>query len=179
MKVSKHSGMYPNEFPHLGGKAAHMKHLLPALLHVCKARAQNSSERLLRLNVLEEFQTFIDIIEAHGHYLPREASDECRRAVTQGLLSYSALAALAYTAGQRLWSFTPKFHYLYHICMFTRYHNPRYAWVFRDEDFVGRISKIAKSVSFGRPSTSLSSGIMHKHRQVLQLRYAKRRDIGG
>ena len=65
-----------NRWPLLSVKAAHAKHLLPAVARVCHKRGCLNQEERLRMKVLDETNRFVDVIESHGAHLPNDAYDE-------------------------------------------------------------------------------------------------------
>ena len=119
------------------------------------------------------------MLTSNGPFLPRESSDELFTLALTFLLDYSALARKAIDDGRKLWNVVPKFHHMYHLAYFGRFQNPRLAWVFRDEDFVGRVSRIGHSCTFGVPAMRVPEPVIKKWRQNFFLRMARRRDLMG
>ena len=76
--------------------------------------------------------------------------------------------------GRRLWNVVPKFHYWWHAAVFSKDSNPRAGWVFRDEDLVGRVTKIGHSCTFGTHSMYINVPVIHKYREAMSLRVSKR-----
>ena len=175
LRLSGGESYYPVNFPMVSIKAAHCKHLLPTLELVCQKRPCHTLEDRLRIRVLSNLCKLCDIIESHGHHLPRYASDSVLECVTDALLSYATLSSMAYREGRKLWNIVPKFHHFYHIALASKYSNPKCSWVFKEEDFVGRISRIAHSSTGGTPSESITLSVLTKYRQCLELRYQRRR----
>jgi len=171
-------GRYPSQFPCLTCKAAHCKHLLRALRIVCERTPCRTLEESLRLKLMCDITRFVDILESNGRYLPREAADDAYCAVASTLCTYVKLSSLAYVLHRKLWNIVPKFHYLWHIGRNTYTYNPRTSWVFREEDFVGRIRRIAASASHGHASISLATPIMNKYRQGIEIRMRRRMEFG-
>jgi hypothetical protein len=68
---------------------------------------------------------------------------------TAANLSRQRLAELADDANIALWKVLPKHHYLMHVFLkvTTERVNPRKVTNFMDEDFLGKISRLGKSVS--------------------------------
>ena len=65
------------------------------------------------------------------------------------------------------WKIVSKFHTFIHMWMGCKFMNPRKQWCFKGEDYVGHISKMAHSISFGVSSTRISNKLCPKYR-VLQ-----------
>ena len=57
--------------------------------------------------------------------------------------------------------------------------HPNYAyedgWTYKDEDFVGRIAAVARSVARGLVPLRLGPGLVFKYRRMLYLRFSRRR----
>ena len=60
-------------------------------------------------------------------------------------MMYAQLSREAFAKGIRMWKFTPKFHLFLHLCEWqaVEYGNPRFWWVYMDEDLVGRLIEVA------------------------------------
>ena len=60
---------------------------------------------------------------------------------------YSAHAIEAAEKHERLWKMTPKFHCFQHLMEWQSVEvcNPRFYWVYADEDLMGHIREIAQS----------------------------------
>ena len=127
------------KFPCLSCKAAICKHLLPVMEVISRRRGSGSLKDRLRLTVLGELNKFIDTIEVAGHHLTSDQSNTVVNSVTEMLIAYVALATLAMNSRMKIWSVTPNFHYFYHLAQHSRWSNPRMGWVFKDEDYVGRL----------------------------------------
>lgn len=55
----------------------------------------------------------------------------------------------------------------------SKWLNPRFAWCFKSEDYVGRISHLAHSVSMGVRSTKLRAKVANKYRYTLYFRITR------
>ena len=55
----------------------------------------------------------------------------------------------------------------------SQFMNPRVCWNFRAEDYVGQISKLAHSTSFGLSSLRLSAKVAAKYPVLLHLQLVK------
>ena len=91
------------------------------------------------------------------------------------LLHYSFCARFASDRGIFRWNIKPKHHYFYHLAIAAKYVHPRMGWTYGDEDFVGRIAKIAKSCVFGNGPYRFAQHMMLKYVRVLHIRFSRRR----
>ena len=60
---------------------------------------------------------------------------------------FAQLSARALADGERKWKMTPKVHLLLHLCEWQApsVGNPRFYWVYADEDLVGSMIEVAES----------------------------------
>ena len=70
---------------------------------------------------------------------------------------------------RKLYHIVPKHHMAQHLGDNFLYMNPKYHWTFKAEDFVGKISKLAHSCSFGVGKHKLSAKLMQKYRIMVHL----------
>ena len=75
--------------------------------------------------------------------------------------------------GRKLFHIVHKFHSCRHLFKNTRYLNYRAHHNFKAEDFVGQISELAHSCSFGVGSTRLPAKIMEKYKILVHLQLTK------
>ena len=64
----------------------------------------------------------------------------------------------------------PKLHWCYHISQFCKYQNPKTQWTYKNEDWVGRIARIAHSSCHGTRTTHVAKGLHTKYRIMLHMR---------
>ena len=74
-----------------------------------------------------------------------------------------------------LFHVVPKMHYFFHMGRSARYFNPRFSWCFRAEDLVGRLSRVASSISMGNKLTRVPAKLTRKYRLLLHLRLTRPR----
>ena len=97
-------------------------------------------------------------------------SSEVEKAMDLGkdfLLAYKWLHAWSLEKGRNSFTIVNKFHTFIHMWMGCKFMNPKKQWCFKAEDYVGHISKMAHSISFGVRSTRISNKLCPKYR-VLQ-----------
>ena len=124
--------------------------------------------------VLQNLERFYAIMESYGHVIPVEPAEELFEVVHRCCVHYACLASDAAERGLKLFKITPKFHFWLHIAWMARYVNPRFAWCYADEDFVGKIATIAYASSFGRGPIKLGTSLMHRYLVALALRIHRR-----
>lgn len=85
------------------------------------------------------------------------------------LPDYKWLHAWSLEKGRNSFAIVMKFHTFCHLLLNSRYMNPRRQWNFRAEDYVGHISKMTHSISFGVGATRISTKLIAKYRVHLHL----------
>ena len=84
------------------------------------------------------------------------------------------LRDFAATHDRKLWHIVPRFHMAEHLVEQFGHLNCSAVWTFKAEDFVGRVAKVARSVSFGVAASLLAQKIMAKYRVLLRLLYTRK-----
>ena len=106
------------------------------------------------------------MLHINGHTLLESDAYALVDTTVTALISYHAFAKAALRDGRKLWNVTTKFHHWYHLAAGARHGgNPRKGWVFKDEDFVGRVAKIAHSSVFGGGALKLTLPLLLTYTQ--------------
>ena len=69
--------------------------------------------------------------------------------------------------GSKSFHMVPKHHMCYHMAQNFKFLDPKYAWAFQSEDFVGEVSKLAHSCSFGVAKSKRSMKVARKYRFMM------------
>ena len=85
------------------------------------------------------------------------------------LLDYQWLNQWSLEKGRHSFAIVMKFHTFCHMLQNSKYMNPRRQWNFRAEDYVGHISKMTHSISFGVGATRISNKVSAKYRVHIHL----------
>ena len=111
--------------------------------------------------------------------LPPALALDLVQACENALLNYSWLARDALDRGQKHWNIVIKFHYFEHLCAQARFLHPRCGWTYTDEDFMMRMSLIAKASTGGTAAHKLPNTIATRYLRALYLRWSSRLPLGG
>lgn len=87
--------------------------------------------------------------------------------------SYHDLHEWAKSKEKKLFNKVSKLHSMHHMLLDARFLNPRFHWNFRAEDYVGAISRLGHSVSFGLKATRISDKLCQKYMVLLHLHLSK------
>lgn len=161
--------------PALSTKAAESKHLLPALFAVCKAVLDPAIEVDRHIvSSLGNMDKLVKTFDQADIFLTESEFDLVRESAEFFLDNYAHLHSWAEEHGRNLFHTGPlKFHTFWHCILNSCHLNPKVHWTFLDEDFVGRISKLAHSVSHGVRSTKLPLKMSPKYRLLVHLRMSR------
>ena len=136
-------------FPCMGGnlKAAHVKVYLRFLADQAYRLCTGTPHSKLRAVCAWGMAHFLHVLDMSPRILPHGKTEEAVHALQAFLDAYQRLAVEATQAGQCLWKVRPKHHYTVHLGKFLRAsrQNPRHTSCFMDEDYVGRVARLAKS----------------------------------
>ena len=105
--------------------------------------------------------------------MPPVASNDVVEVVKRFSLHYTWLANHAMTNGRLMWNITTKFLFFWHLAAHCQYYNPREGWTYKDEDFVGRIALVARSVARGLGPLRLGPSLLYKYRRMLFIRFKR------
>ena len=151
------------EYPRLRAKGNESRHFLPVLQALMqKYDKVDSPYTRARNRMLVSLIQFYQVLDTPNPLLSQQQAEEGKTHLLQWLKDYSWLSAQALEQGQLRWQITVKFHYVAHAAELLQFYNPKYTSTYAGESFVGKISKIALSASYGKPSYSLGGLLMNK-----------------
>lgn len=155
----------------LGTKAGESKHLLPALVPVMQNLFETSAEpceqhMLLAATSLEKL---VSLWDQSGTFLTQREYEKSLQLGGTFLNSYSYLNNWSLEKDRKSFHIVPKHHSFLHLLWGSKHLNPKAAWCFAGEDFVGQISKLGHSVCMGVSAPRLSLKIAPKYRILIHL----------
>ncbi len=169
------SAKNPAAYPDFHGcKAAQIRHIVGPVRAIVE-RFNNDGRYAHLEAVLRNLEKFYAILDSYSWVLPPDAAEECFDAVHTCCTHYCCLAREAAERGLKLFHIIPKFHFWLHIAWLARFCNPKLAWCYSDEDFVGKIAQVAFSVSFGRGPLRLSVALVRRYLVAIALRVHRKR----
>ena len=143
------------------------------MIMVLEEIPQTTLQHRMRLACLRQLRAWYELIDEEPMFLSVDRSDTLAKLGRNFCGLYSKLAEDRMMNGELVWNVTVKAHYFLHMCKQAADLNPRFAWVYQDEDFVGRISRIASSVAGGGP-TRLGKGLVIKYLRLMYIRIKSR-----
>jgi hypothetical protein len=168
----------PTAYPCLSGvKAAHVRHLVAALLPVLERLSKGTQLELHRLKVVRLLREYYEIIMTNPPVLPKPVAARLMIVVHSCICHYAFLANAYARSGKKLFLMPPKMHYWFHQAQMSRYVNPRAAWTYAGEDYVGRIARVAKSVVHGHKSTRVAQAVMRNYLTAVEVRMHRRESL--
>lgn len=129
-------------YPKLKSKAAATRYLAPFVLQLARKYLSPTV-----IAVCELLTRFYDLINEESMFLSAAAKHEIPKLGLAFSELYSQLATESFAAGELFWKVTPKHHLFQHLCEWQAisYGNPRFYWVYADEDLVGKLIECARS----------------------------------
>jgi len=161
------------DFPYLKAKASETKHLVPIIVELIQSTQDGTAEAQHKLQAAQAIHQFCKLLDTAGPVPTEEEATSARDSMQRFLTHYTALHVWADRAEKKLFHVVPKFHMAWHMAQRFRFLNPRYAWTFKCEDYVGKISKLAHGCTYGTARMSVSQSICSKYRWCMHLRLSR------
>ena len=141
-------------------KAAIARHLMPILADFWRERHRPAYFGDMQiLNMLNALESFYDAFDVSEYLLPAERVATLQRSTDEFLQYYRWLHV---HSGTHRWQELPKFHGMQHISLHACYQNPRWGWVYLDEDWMGLIKDICQSCMNGTASHKVVPKLLKK-----------------
>ena len=154
--------------PTLKAHAGEIRHLVPVLALVATQRAGDSTAAAHMAAALQNLATLNMVCDSQDMFMTAESAEKAFTSMKRSLQHYAWLH-INFQDTQRF-PIRPKFHFCYHIAYFARYQNPRTSWCYKNEDWVGRLARIAHSCSHGTGGVKVSASLHQKYLVMLHLR---------
>ena len=117
---------------------------------------------------------FQQLLDASDFFLPPSAAQAAQNLMQMFLARYAWLHTnLGQVAGTKRFGMRPKHHWAAHIGWLCQWQNPRTAWNYKAEDWIGRMARIGHSVSHATRASRVAVPLVHKYRCMLHLRMSR------
>ena len=129
-------------WPKLKAQAATVRSLAPFCVYLAQTYLDNR-----RIHLCTMMHRFYELLDSEPLWMSDLAKDELYELGQTFCDLYSTLAAASFDDHIKAWKSTPKLHMFLHLCQWqaAMWGNPRGAWCYSDEDFVGRMVSVAQS----------------------------------
>ena len=130
------------QWPKLKAKAAATRHLARFALQLAEKHLPQ-----LQIMLAQMLCRFYKIVDAEAMFMSAEAKAELPGLGRRLCEVYSILSAQAVDRGVRAYKMSPKVHLFLHVCEWQAVEsgNPRFYWVYADEDLVGQMIEVGRS----------------------------------
>lgn len=118
------------------------------------------------VEALECLENLLSVFDAADMTLDKREFHQAKNLAKRFFYAYDRPHRWAAGVDRNLFHITMKFHTRHHLVHDSRHLNPKACWIFRSEDFVGKISRLGSSVAMGVKSTKLSTKIGAKYRAL-------------
>ena len=165
--------------PHVGhqslkSKAAECKHFIPVLSIICRAVADGSEYDEHRACLLEGLAAFGRLMD-ESPIVPTDSQAEKAITIMQDVLTHADwLKQTSLRNGSDRFHIAYKHHFFQHLAEQFKFMNPRFAWCFKAEDYVGKIAILVHSCSFGTRSIDLPGKALAKWRNMLHFKLSQK-----
>jgi hypothetical protein len=150
-------------FPYFKTKGGETRHLLPITCELARELNNGTAHDRHMEQCLCCFCCYDTLLDENGMFVTDDVADAAEECMLDALGHYLWLHQWAKDEQRNLWHVVPKFHMAYHMSEHKRYLNPRHTWTFKGEDYVGKMSTMAHSCTFGLKRTKLSGKFCQKY----------------
>ena len=119
--------------------------------------------------VLQSASDLIDLWESCDMFLPSNAWKKTMKLHKVFVQENKLLGEWAWENDMYLFHVVAKHHTVWHMCLGSKHQNPRFNACWKGEDFVGKISLLCHSCSFGTKCTRLTTKVLPKYQGMLHL----------
>ena len=150
-------------------KAGEAKHLLPALVPVLEKifAGTMKEEESKMIHAASSLEKLVKLWDTAGEFLTPAEFETAMALGKEFLLTYKWLHSWSLEKDRNSFAIVAKHHTFIHLVMNCKFGNPKRQWCFRGEDYVGHISKMCHSISFGVSSTKLTTKLCPKYRLLV------------
>ena len=126
-------------------------------------------------NLLTSLELYYQTLLAHNSVaLPDNAQQRMEVSLVNVARYYATLQAWAATQDPVLnrWGETIKLHFSIHLALQSRYSNPKLAWTYMDEDFMGLVKRIGEACASGTEAQAIVSKLIGQYCVGMDVRAA-------
>ena len=121
------------------------RYLMPYVVSLATRHNSGSLHDARRLGVATALTRIYEILKDQPRFMTEAAKDEVGRLSVSLFCIYRLLSVEALGARLLLWKMIPKFHIMQHIFEYQLFINPRFVWVYADEDLQKEVKHVALS----------------------------------
>ena len=142
---------------------------LPCCLSSARPSAWKKLHEQKMISAATSLEKLVALWEEAGP-VPTSAEFSTSLSLGKGFLDdYAWLSQWSFESDRNSFHIVAKHHTFIHLLWNSKFMNPRLQWCFKSEDFVGKTSKVAHSISMGVASSRLSQKLGAKYRVLLHL----------
>jgi len=136
------------QWPKLKCKGSATRQLAAYALRLISIHSDGTEGDRLIIALCQMLVRFYNILDSQSQFLDPAAKAEIPTLGQKFAEVYTRLSKQALIDGLRLWKMHPKLHLWEHLTehQAIQFGNPRYYWCYADEDLVGRMVEVARSV---------------------------------
>lgn len=146
------------DWPKFVGKAAATRRLVVFCARLAAEFNSKSVHDVHRAAVAQSLKDIYDIMDGDPQFLRPESKVKLARLSVAFRGVYAKLSASSLASNVRGWKMSPKFHLMQHILEHQTWMNPRYNWVYADED----LQRILKEVALSCHARTTAHMVLYK-----------------
>jgi len=159
-------------------KARRTRYLVPAMMEMAKLYVKESDTySMRRFFCLRSLSDAYNVVDRNPLFLNTAEFVQYKDNVQNFLSHYVFLAIQSAKCvdrvGQFQWSFTVKFHYMFHIADDAEFISPKAFWCYGGESMVGLMTRIAQSCLSGMPPHRVTEALCLKYRIGKHLQFSE------
>ena len=124
-------------------------------------------------DLLENIATYYNCISSEGAVLREATQMRLEKNLWEMNRHFAALQTWAMDNNKRAWHCTPKLHFALHLALLSRSMNPRFAWTYGDEDFMGLVKRVGEACAAGTPAQRMVTTLCTKYAAGMDLSCAE------
>jgi hypothetical protein len=155
----------------LKAKGAETRHFIPVLKQFAVEQAKldpNNEIRKHQIKGLSAACCFYDTCDSQDMFMTPAAARFCKAQMEQLLEEYTWLNQ-ACSESDYYCNIVPKCHYCWHLADSAKYLNPRHAWTYKCESWVGKVSTIAAACAYGTRASAMTVSHAAKYRIMVSV----------
>lgn len=161
-------------FACISAKGNETRHMVPVILKLCEEyHDPENAHHVHRLAAVTYLVRYYGIVSRNEFVLPPEQRLIAQESISEFLKHYVWLSDASVRAGNLTWQQTIKLHYFDHSSDQLMYMNPKKTSTYMFESFVGKLAKVGRAASYGKPPATLVLWLHERVATAWRVRFRK------
>ena len=155
------------------GSMTKCRRLVPFAAQLSRDFNLGSRRDAHRQCAFEALERVYNIILTGPDHLPDQTVSNLRSTIDDFLAHQAWLNKQGLERNVFVYNCTIKSHYLWHLGEDSKWQNPRLGWTYQDEDFVGRIAALCRSVTRSTGAVQRQRALLSKYGLAMPVRWQR------